>query len=217
MTSHQSHAPTHPWQPCIHTAGSMIWEWELTDVQKRNSFGSCQDRNIFPLHYARDRLGNHLVPIRGEPWRGPGCYKSDEKNTMVYSLTRKPESNKGYVIGARTSLRFAPDSKSKHPDPGAYQSSWSKPRKFQPAYAPFSIKTPRFPKKILDRELFPGPGTYEADKQPHKKITWPMKFGSPDWSLVPVPEQRTLRTEFITDKEFRKHRNRLAYLSLYYS
>lgn len=39
------------------------------------------------------------------------------------------------------------------------------------------------------------PGTYEADKLPHKKITWPMKFGSPDWSLVPVPERRTLRTE----------------------
>ncbi|TFK03718.1 rhodopsin [Platysternon megacephalum] len=61
------------------------------------------------------------------------------------------------------------------------------------------------------------PGTYEADKLPHKKITWPMKFGSPDWSLVPMPERRTLRTELITDKEFRKHRNRLAYLSLYYS
>ncbi|EMP30860.1 Putative protein C1orf88 like protein, partial [Chelonia mydas] len=59
-------------------------------------------------------------------------------------------------------------------------------------------------------------GTYEADKLPHKKITWPMKFGSPDWSLVPVLERRTLRTELITDKEFRKHRNRLAYLSLYY-
>ena len=39
------------------------------------------------------------------------------------------------------------------------------------------------------------PGTYEADKQLHKKITWPMKFGSPDWSLVPMPAKRMLKME----------------------
>uniref|UniRef100_A0A7M4EYP4 Ciliary microtubule associated protein 3 n=1 Tax=Crocodylus porosus TaxID=8502 RepID=A0A7M4EYP4_CROPO len=169
-------------------------------TKHRNSFGSCQDRSIFPLHYARNRLGNQLVPIRGEPWRGPGCYKSDEKNTMVYSLTRKPESNKGYVIGARTSLRFAPDSKVRDSH-GTYLQSMNSTAEMRGVLHPSSFR----------------PGTYEADKQPHKKITWPRKFGSPDWSLVPVPEERTLRTQFITDKEFRKHRNRLAYLSLYYS
>ncbi|CAM5170769.1 protein pitchfork [Chelonia mydas] len=195
----------------------MIWEWELTAVQKRNSFGSCQARKMFPFHHAPDRLGNQLVPILGDPCRGPGSYHTEERSSMIYALTHKPESLKGYVLGARTSLRFPPDCKTVTPGPGTHQSAWVKDRKFQPAYAPFSVKSSRFPQKALDREFFPGPGTYEADKLPHKKITWPMKFGSPDWSLVPVLERRTLRTELITDKEFRKHRNRLAYLSLYYS
>ncbi|OXB71613.1 UNVERIFIED_CONTAM: hypothetical protein H355_006148 [Colinus virginianus] len=74
--------------------------------------------------------------------------------------------------------------------------------------------------------IFFSPGTYDADKRLHKKITWPMKFGSPDWSLVPMPAKRMLNTEvqkvwtrdewmLIMDREFRKHRNRVAYLSLY--
>lgn len=43
--------------------------------------------------------------------------------------------------------------------------------------------------------IFFRPGTYDTDKQLHKKITWPMKFGSPDWSLVPMPAKRMLKTE----------------------
>jgi len=43
--------------------------------------------------------------------------------------------------------------------------------------------------------VFFRPGTYDVDKQLHKKITWPMKFGSPDWSLVPMPAKRMLKTE----------------------
>lgn len=43
--------------------------------------------------------------------------------------------------------------------------------------------------------FFLRPGTYKADKQLHKKITWPMKFGSPDWSLVPMPAKRMLKME----------------------
>uniref|UniRef100_A0A8C8SIP2 Primary cilia formation n=1 Tax=Pelusios castaneus TaxID=367368 RepID=A0A8C8SIP2_9SAUR len=166
--------------------------WPLS-VQKRNSFGSCQARKIFPFHRAPDRLGNQLGPVLGDPDRGPGSYDNEE-SSMVYALTHKPESIKGYILGARTSLRFPPDCKRTN--------STSK----SVAEMRFSLCSFSF-----------RPGTYEADKLPHKKITWPMKFGSPDWSLVPIPERRTLRTELITDKEFRKHRNRLAYLSLYYS
>jgi len=43
--------------------------------------------------------------------------------------------------------------------------------------------------------VFFRPGTYEADKQLHRKVTWPMKFGSPDWSLVPMPAKRMLKME----------------------
>ncbi|KAF1666034.1 Protein pitchfork, partial [Aptenodytes patagonicus] len=189
----------------------------LTDVQKRISFGSCQERKMFPLHHAPDRLGIQLIGMRGDPSLGPGCYLSQERSSLGYSLENKPLSKKGYVIGARTAQRFIPEPQTVTPGPAMYQSFWKKERKCQPAYAPFSIKTPRFPDKPSDKEFFPGPGTYEADKQLHKKITWPMKFGSPDWSLVPMPAKRMLKMELTIDREFRKHRDRVAYLSLYYS
>ncbi|XP_054037546.1 protein pitchfork [Rissa tridactyla] len=194
--------------------------WEPRDVQKRISFGSCQERKMFPLHHAPDRLGVQLVSIRGDPSLGPGCYLSQERSSFRYSLENKPLSKKGYVIGARTAQRFIPDPQAVTPGPATYQSFWKKERKCQPAYAPFSMKTPRFPDKPSDKEFFPGPGTYEADKRLHKKITWPMKFGSPDWSLVPMPAKRMLNMEvqkLTIDREFRKHRDRVAYLSLYYS
>ncbi|NWI65836.1 PIFO protein, partial [Todus mexicanus] len=180
-------------------------------------FGSSQERKIFPFHHAADRLGIQLRAIRGDPELGPGRYLSEERSSLRYALDNKPLSKKGYVIGARTGQRFIPEPQTVTPSPVTYQPFWQRERKCQPAYAPFSAKAPRFPDKPLEREFFPGPGTYEGDKQPHKKITWPMKFGSPDWSLVPTPAQRMLRMEMTIDKEFRKHRNRVAYLSLFYS
>ncbi|KFP29675.1 Protein pitchfork, partial [Colius striatus] len=192
----------------------------LPGVQKRISFGSCQERKIFPLHYAPHRLGIQQMAIRGDPLLGPGCYLSQERSSFTHSLENKPLSKKGYVIGARTAQRFPAEPQTVTPSPATYQSFWKEERKHQPAYAPFSVKTPRFPDKPSDKEFFPGPGTYKTDKQLNKKITWPMKFGSPDWSLVPMPAKRMLKTEvqkMTIDKEFRKHQNRLAYLSLYYS
>ncbi|KAG5215093.1 hypothetical protein JEQ12_000669 [Ovis aries] len=61
------------------------------------------------------------------------------------------------------------------------------------------------------------PGTYKLEKKAPQKVTWPMRFGSPDWAQVPCLQKRTLKAELSTDKDFRKHRNRLAYLSLYYN
>ncbi|NXC37958.1 PIFO protein, partial [Penelope pileata] len=185
------------------------------DVTKRISFGSCQERKMFPLHHAPDRLGIQLAVNRGNPFLGPGCFQSQEESSLGYSFGKKTLSKKGYVIGARTAQRFIPEPQTVTPAPGTYQSFWTKERKCQPASAPFSTKTPRFPDKPPNKELFPGPGTYNADKQLHRKISWPMKFGSPDWSLVPMPAKRTLKMELIMDREFRKHRNCVAYLSLY--
>ncbi|NXS94635.1 PIFO protein, partial [Jacana jacana] len=186
------------------------------DAQKRISFGSCQERKMFPLHHAPDRLGVQLIAIRGSPALGPGCYLSQEVS-FRYSLEKRPLSQKGYVLGARTAQRFKPEPQTVTPSPATYQSLWKTERKRQPACVPFSTKTPRFPDKTSDKDFFPGPGTYETDKRVHKKITWPMKFGSPDWSLVPTPAKRMLKTELTIDREFRKHRDRVAYLSLYYS
>ncbi|XP_065505760.1 ciliary microtubule-associated protein 3 [Caloenas nicobarica] len=192
--------------------------WAPRDAQKQISFGSCQERKIFPVHHASDRLGIQLIGIGGNPSLGPGCYLSQEKSSLRYSLENRPLSNKGYVIGARTAQRFMPQPQPVSPSPATYQPFWKE--KCQPAYAPFSVKTPRFPDKPSDKELLPGPGTYEADKQLHKKLTWPMKFGSPDWSLVPMPAKRMLKTEvqkLSLDREWRRQRDRAAYLSLYFS
>ncbi|XP_040391594.1 protein pitchfork isoform X3 [Cygnus olor] len=166
------------------------------------------------------RLGIQLGAIKGNPFLGPGCYQSQEASSLRYSWGKKTLSTKGYVIGARTAQRFISEPQTVTPGPGMYQSFWNKDRKCQPSCAPFSTKTSRFPDKPSNKELFPGPGTYDTDKQLHKKITWPMKFGSPDWSLVPMPAKRMLKTEvqkLMVDREFIKHRNRVAYLSLYES
>ncbi|XP_010722715.1 protein pitchfork [Meleagris gallopavo] len=198
----------------------MCAEWQPRDVQKQLWFGSHQDQTMFPLHHAPNRMGIQLAAIRENRFLGPGCYWSQEESSFRYSFGTKPLSMKGYVIGARTAQRFIPEPRTVTPGPGTYQPFWNKERKRQPNYAPFSSKTPRFPDKPPNKELFPGPGTYDADKQLHKKITWPMKFGSPDWSLVPMPAKRMLKTEvqkLIADREFRKHQNHVAYLSLYES
>ncbi|XP_061488238.1 ciliary microtubule-associated protein 3 [Rhineura floridana] len=200
-------------------SGQRPLAWELTAAQKRNSFGSCQQRKIFPLCYAPDRLGNENVPIKGDPDRGPGAYNHAERTSLLYHLAHRPESTKGYTMGARTTPRFGLLNKHVTPAPTTYQSIWIKDhhKHHQPAFAPFHSNIPRFTEQLQDKDFFPGPGTYDAYNMPHRHVTWPGKFGSPDWSLVPTPVKRTLRTELLTDKEFRKHRNLVAYLSIYYS
>uniref|UniRef100_A0A669QQG8 Primary cilia formation n=1 Tax=Phasianus colchicus TaxID=9054 RepID=A0A669QQG8_PHACC len=161
---------------------------------------SANYKKMFPLHHAPNEMGIQLAAIRGKRFLGPGCYL---QKVSLFFILRAFLSQKTYTIGTVT------------PGPGTYQPLWNKERKRQLNCAPFSSKTPRFPDKPPNKELFPGPGTYDAEKRLHKKITWPMKFGSPDWSLVPMPAKRMLKTELIMDREFRKHRNRVAYLSLY--
>ncbi|XP_030077521.1 ciliary microtubule-associated protein 3 [Microcaecilia unicolor] len=192
-------------------------EQELQGRLKQISFGSTQERKQFPYYCAPDRLGNELAPIRGLPRISPNTYKVDKVTGMIYCLRMKPQSLKGYTLGARTAQRFPPDWKRDLPSPSEYQSVWMKERVFTPNFAPFSAKTERFEKRMSDATLFPGPGTYSHELCENRKVSWPMKFGSPDWSLVPSLEKRTLKSELITDKEFRKNRNRVAYLSLYYS
>ncbi|XP_038605528.1 protein pitchfork [Tachyglossus aculeatus] len=195
----------------------MIWEWDLSNIQKQNSFGSCQQRKLFPNHHAPDRLGNHLKPIRGTSHRGPGAYIQCDETSLAYHLYKRPVSTKGYILGARTTPRFEPALKEVTPSPVAYQLLWAQERKCPPAFAPFNAKVPRFQERRADTLCFPSPNTYTPEKLPPRKVTWPMKFGAPDWNLVPFPKKRTLKTELITDREFRKHRNRVAYLSLYYN
>ncbi|XP_072212387.1 ciliary microtubule-associated protein 3 [Excalfactoria chinensis] len=196
----------------------MFAEWQPTATQRRISFRLFRDQETLPAHHAPERTSVQLEAVREIPTLGPGCYPSQEEMSLRYSFGIRPLSVKGYVIGARTARRFIPEPRTVTPGPGTYQPFWTKERKHQPNCAPFLSKTPRFPDKPQNKELFPGPGTYNADKRLHRNITWPMKFGSPDWSLVPMPARRMLKTDvqkLLVDREFMKHRNRVAYLSLY--
>ncbi|XP_054995896.1 protein pitchfork [Sorex araneus] len=175
-------------------------------------FGTCQSRKIFPIHVPLSLLGHAFLPIRGAPHRGPGYYIIEDTCGLAYNLSKIPTSKKGYSCGARTTRRFKALSKDVTPDPCKYQSIQD--QKFKQNFAPFNVSTPRFRTNL--KNAYPGPGTYNPEKKSPSKVTWPMKFGAPDWAQVPHLQKRTLKTELSTDKEFRKHRNRMAYLSMYY-
>ncbi|CAG6021916.1 unnamed protein product [Menidia menidia] len=69
------------------------------------AFGSTQDRKLFPVHYAPDRLGNELSR-QTEPHLGPGCHDNHEFGTIIYNLEKTPGSKRGYGLSARTAVRF---------------------------------------------------------------------------------------------------------------
>ncbi|XP_073731547.1 ciliary microtubule-associated protein 3 isoform X3 [Misgurnus anguillicaudatus] len=169
----------------------------------RVAFGSCQKRLMFPTHFARDRMGNELLALRGSTELGPGCYDNHNVGTLVYDLQHKPESKRGYALAARTAPRFLPSVKMATPSPQKYQEDWAQPTVCSPGKASFNSSTQ-------------SPGAYAHDTIQSRKVCWPMKFGSPDWSRVPLLERKALRTELLCDRDFRTQRNRIAYLRLYY-
>ncbi|XP_007076446.2 protein pitchfork isoform X1 [Panthera tigris] len=192
-----------------------LWKFAY-DSLDNYSFGTCQQRKLFPQYYPPNLLGNKFIPLRGAPHRGPGCYIAEDMYGLAYNLSRIPTSRKGYTFGARTAVRFKSINKDMMLYPGMYQTAHPREQKHKQNFAPFNTFLPRFRTDSKDT-YYPGPGTYNPEMKPPKKITWPMKFGSPDWAQVPCLQKRTLRTELSTDKDFRKHRNRVAYLSLFYN
>uniref|UniRef100_A0A8D3EE81 Uncharacterized protein n=1 Tax=Scophthalmus maximus TaxID=52904 RepID=A0A8D3EE81_SCOMX len=164
--------------------------------QTSRSFGSCQERRLFPLHHAPDRLGVLQASRRAAPHVGPGCYDNHEYGTMLHDSQRTPGSKKGYVLSARTAARFPPCSQVTH-----LQTCTLTPIA-PPAKNPFNSTAERF-KTLSD-------GCYYCD------VSWPMCFGSPDWSRLPQPEKKSLRVKVESEKTFLKQRSRAAYLSLYY-
>ncbi|XP_051515360.1 protein pitchfork-like [Myxocyprinus asiaticus] len=182
----------------------------------RVAFGSCQDRLIFPTHFAPNRMGNELLARQDSAERGPGCYDNHKLSTLVYDLQHRPESKRGYVLAARTAPRFLPPFTRITPSPQKYQKDWTQSKLCPPGKAPFNSTTLRFRDKLSTADISPGPGAYVHDTIQGHKVSWPMKFGSPDWSGVPLLERKALRTELVCDKEFKKQRNRVAYLRLFY-
>ncbi|KAM6217120.1 ciliary microtubule-associated protein 3 [Rhynchocyon petersi] len=187
-----------------------------TETVVNYSFGTCQKRNVFPSYTPSDFLGNKYPPLRGAPHRGPGKYITEDKYGLVDNLAKIPTSKKGYAFGARTSFRFRLINKNITFYPGMYQKIPSPEERHKQAFAPFNVMVPRCRKCDSEKDFYPGPGTYNPEIKPPRKVTWPMKFGSPDWAQVPCAQKRTIKSELPTDKDFRKQRNRVAYLKLYY-
>lgn len=184
--------------------------------KKPVSFGTTQSRGLFPHICAPDRTGNQLYPMKGAPNRGPGCYNNAEMTSFVHNLDNWICSNKGYTYGSRTASRFRKDFKTLTPSPEKYQTTWTKPRKFQDAYKPFQVASERFHQLTIDPMITPGPGVYEHEFDRNRHISWPQQFGSPMQPIQPNLDKKTLKTELLSDKEFRKFRNRVAYFRLYY-
>ncbi|XP_053511856.1 protein pitchfork isoform X2 [Artibeus jamaicensis] len=115
------------------------------------SFGTCQQRKLFPHSYPPNFLGNKFLPLRGAPHRGPGCYTAENRYDWVYNLSKIPTSRKGYSFGARTAARFKPINKDVTPHPGTYQTVSLQERNVKQNFAPFNVMLPRF-------------GTYSRDK-----------------------------------------------------
>uniref|UniRef100_A0A2K5EVA2 Ciliary microtubule associated protein 3 n=1 Tax=Aotus nancymaae TaxID=37293 RepID=A0A2K5EVA2_AOTNA len=103
---------------------------------------------------------------------------------------------------------YLPDEMTPHA--GIYQQVSPQQEKHKQNFAPFNVLVPRF--KNYSKDTY-----YPRYKKPPPKISRPMRFGSPDWAQIPCLQKRTLKAELSTDKDFRKHWNRVAYLSLYYN
>ncbi|XP_042198179.1 protein pitchfork-like [Callorhinchus milii] len=190
-------------------AASHLTQKDSHPVVKKIKVESYPDVEVFPLYWAKNRLGNEYPPIRGTPNRGPGTYNNHLRNSIVQNMKEKPLSNYGYVLGARTQRRFT--------QPCKLPEQMDKRQGVQAGSGSFWLFPSKKKKESWKDLVTPGPGTYEHQLKCNRRITWPMKFSSPDWSLVSSPKRRTLRIELPSDKDFRKHRNKMAYFSLYFN
>ncbi|XP_041324218.1 protein pitchfork [Pyrgilauda ruficollis] len=190
-------------------------------VAKPISFGTTQERKMFPYHCAPDRLGIEGLGVRGSPSLGPGSYLGPQSNVLQSSVSSRPLSTLGYVVGARTAPRFPQKAQSGTPGPAAYGPFPEQPRRPRPgpAPAPFCSSSPRFPNRLLDRDRYPGPGTYDIPESLGRKVAWPGAFGAPARGALPQPEPRMVKMQvqkMTVDKKFQKNQGREAYLKLYH-
>ncbi|XP_013852726.1 protein pitchfork-like isoform X1 [Sus scrofa] len=175
--------------------GTRMMCFGKTETLVDYSFGTCQQRKLFPHFSPPSLLGNKFLPLRGAPHLGPGCYLTEDSYGLAYNLSKIPTSKKGYTFGARTAVRFEPISKDTTPYPGMYQTVSPQEQTHKRNFAPFNSLLPRF--KTGSKDTYPGPGTYNPDVKTSQKIIWPMKFGPPDWAQIPCLQKRTLKAEVI--------------------
>ncbi|XP_053819787.1 protein pitchfork isoform X1 [Vidua chalybeata] len=153
-------------------------------VAKLISFGTTQERKMFPHYFAPDRLGIEVLGVRGSPFLGPGSYLGPQENIPKSSM-----STRGYVLGARTAPRFQQKAQAVSPGPAAYGPFPAQRGRGRPAPVPFSSSSRRFPSRPRDQDLYPGPGTYELQEPSGRKFARPMKFGAPERAAAPRPRR----------------------------
>ncbi|CAH1785737.1 unnamed protein product [Owenia fusiformis] len=190
------------------------------DNKTNVAFGTTLDREMYPIQMPPNRFGNELIPLKGAPHRGPGCYENEEVSNFKWEIDHFVTTNKGYTLGARTGPRFRKEFQEITPSPDTYQTKCTKPLVFDPAYKPFNAADKRFPvfKRDLEQVL-PGAGTYEHDTERNRKVTWHQSFGGAPINLPSVETKSTINKnteKLISTKESKKYSRKLAYLKLYY-
>ncbi|XP_034445971.1 protein pitchfork-like isoform X2 [Hippoglossus hippoglossus] len=96
-------------------------------AQRSAAFCSSQERKLFPLHYAPDRLGNQMHR-QGAPHLGPGCYVNHETVTPSPQQYQQDHSQSTIVPPGKspfnsTTERFKPPARAAEgsPGPGTYK------------------------------------------------------------------------------------------------
>ncbi|XP_041860358.1 protein pitchfork-like [Melanotaenia boesemani] len=169
-------------------------------------FGSSQKRRIFPVQNAPDRMGNQLSRPDA-PHLGPGCYNNHEFGTIIQALQNKPGSQRGYGSCANTAARFIPTKQAVTPSPQQYQPDQNRSTVPPPGKTPFGSTARRFIRVPRTAEETPGPAVFYVHEVTHKKVSWPMCFGRPDWSKLPPLEKKSLRGKLTSERDFLKQRS----------
>lgn len=183
---------------------------------KRVSFGTTIRKEADPETGLQKIPTDRLNLVHGPPHLGPGCYDNDKFSSFTYNLRQWKCSTRGYTIGARTAPRFRDHKDIVTPSPAVYQRGWASPKPIATCRRPFHTSAERFQQLTQDPMITPGPGIYDHNVRRNRKVEWPQKFGAPIQPIQPCSVRRTCKIELFGDKEFRRYRNRVAYLSMYY-
>ncbi|KAK3101827.1 hypothetical protein FSP39_006632 [Pinctada imbricata] len=100
---------------------------------------TTMDRELFPVKMPRNRFGNEIVPLRGTPHTGPGCYENEDFETPCPTEYQQNNSrlkefmidNKPFLVGADRFPIYKRDIVDVLPGPGTYEHQIPRNRKVQ--------------------------------------------------------------------------------------
>jgi hypothetical protein len=58
------------------------------EKKQKVSFMTTMDRELFPVKMPANRFGNEIVPLRGAPHRGPGCYENEDVGDLFHMFCK---------------------------------------------------------------------------------------------------------------------------------